>query len=437
MRWVWLLLITAFLLLALLPATGATEQPLTNEDIIALSKAGLSDSAIIVTIGRSRPQFELSASALVKLKQAGVSNAVIEAMLGARPAAPSEGGASSRTAPSTPPAAAGPLPSAYGYYVLDGVELQPLEPVPVVTRMGLQPGGLVPGNPGHGVDGFSGEPPITISTQMPSIIVYQQALDVGALRMSMLEFTRTMHAYQFNVLGTDRQFFSTVYGGMTPETEIAVNLWRPKDATRIRVEPVEGKPGMFRLSPGSPLASGRYALWLGSALHPIGTVFAATSERRASAYYFGVGASPSSITSQSTGAPGRPDIVALTRNIPGSDYFQSQERTFSVGFDKVWAAAEQVFARTSLLKRQADKVMTADKDKGVLITAPTVHSRLLGESFKRQFLVVIEPVGENATKVTVKGLCYDRREAEWVPWDSTQCNRMFFQELETGLKREG
>ncbi len=62
-------------------APAAAEfKPITCEDVITLSKAGLSDAAIIAAIGNSVTGFNLDTRQLLNLKTAGVSNAVIEAM---------------------------------------------------------------------------------------------------------------------------------------------------------------------------------------------------------------------------------------------------------------------------------------------------------------------------------------------------------------------
>ena len=56
-------------------------KPLTNDDIISLAKAGLSEAVIVSVIQKSPTQFDLGPEALIKLREAGVSNTVIEAMI--------------------------------------------------------------------------------------------------------------------------------------------------------------------------------------------------------------------------------------------------------------------------------------------------------------------------------------------------------------------
>jgi hypothetical protein len=54
---------------------------LTNDGIVSLVRGGLSDAIIVSVIQKSSTQFDLRPEALIKLKEAGISNAVIEAMI--------------------------------------------------------------------------------------------------------------------------------------------------------------------------------------------------------------------------------------------------------------------------------------------------------------------------------------------------------------------
>jgi len=91
---------SAFLLAlaACLAMANADAAPMTNDDVIKLSKSGFDDSLIIEAISRSEPQFDLSAAGLLALKEAGLSNTVIAKMLTAttppadRPATKREAG---------------------------------------------------------------------------------------------------------------------------------------------------------------------------------------------------------------------------------------------------------------------------------------------------------------------------------------------------------
>jgi len=85
-------------------AEQASQDLVTNDTVIRLVKAGLSEDLILSVIGRSRTSFTLDAKAIVELRQAGVSNRIIQEML--RLAPPAVGPAEVVPAP----AAAAPSP---------------------------------------------------------------------------------------------------------------------------------------------------------------------------------------------------------------------------------------------------------------------------------------------------------------------------------------
>jgi hypothetical protein len=59
-----------------------TQEILTNDSIIKLVEAGLSEKTIISLIKQSLTKFDLAPQKIIKLKQAGVSDKIIETMLG-------------------------------------------------------------------------------------------------------------------------------------------------------------------------------------------------------------------------------------------------------------------------------------------------------------------------------------------------------------------
>jgi hypothetical protein len=77
------------------------DEVLTNSDVVKMAKAGLGDGIIISTIKASACNFDTSVNAMVKLKEAGVSDPVIQAMRDAQPP-PSEPKPESPGAPQAP-----------------------------------------------------------------------------------------------------------------------------------------------------------------------------------------------------------------------------------------------------------------------------------------------------------------------------------------------
>jgi hypothetical protein len=74
-----------------LVSAGAVAAPMTNEDVIRMVKGGLSDPTVIQAIEAAEPRFDTSPEGLVKLKQGGVSEAVIQRILARQSGAPVAG----------------------------------------------------------------------------------------------------------------------------------------------------------------------------------------------------------------------------------------------------------------------------------------------------------------------------------------------------------
>ena len=105
--------LVAPLLMALSPAAVAQET-LTNQSVVEMVKAGLSERVIIAKIRTSPTNFDTRTDALIALKNNGVSEQVIEAIMS--PSAPPAAAAAPPPPPSAPagsvamapPRAAGP-----------------------------------------------------------------------------------------------------------------------------------------------------------------------------------------------------------------------------------------------------------------------------------------------------------------------------------------
>jgi len=81
--------LAGILLLATASVAASAQQPLTNESVIRMTKAGLGDSLIVQAINATPGSFSTSTSDLITLKQAGVSERVIGAMIAKHSAPPS------------------------------------------------------------------------------------------------------------------------------------------------------------------------------------------------------------------------------------------------------------------------------------------------------------------------------------------------------------
>ncbi len=98
-------------------SSEAPADVLTNNDIVKMVKAKLGDGIIISTIKTSACNFDTSVNGMVKLKTAGVSDPVIQAMRDVQEAARAAENASAPPPESQPEAAPGPAPGQVSFSV--------------------------------------------------------------------------------------------------------------------------------------------------------------------------------------------------------------------------------------------------------------------------------------------------------------------------------
>jgi hypothetical protein len=119
------LFIVAFLMLLMTRSVDAQEV-LTNQSVVEMVKAGLSERVIIAKIRNSPTKFDTQTDALIALKKNGVPEKVIEAIM--PPSAPAAAAAPASSAPAgsvamAPPPAAGPARPTV-YQIVGGKEVE-------------------------------------------------------------------------------------------------------------------------------------------------------------------------------------------------------------------------------------------------------------------------------------------------------------------------
>lgn len=80
-------------------ASAQTPKPMTNQDVISLVQAKMSDNTIIMAVKGAKPAFDTSADGLIKLNRAGVSEPILQAIIEASAARPASPGKSAPPAP--------------------------------------------------------------------------------------------------------------------------------------------------------------------------------------------------------------------------------------------------------------------------------------------------------------------------------------------------
>lgn len=125
----------------------------------------------------------------------------------------------------------------------------------------------------------------------------------------------------------------------------------------------------------------------------------------------------------------------LTRDIPDTNYFRERQKTFNFAFEVVWAAINNVFAGKGFWGR-SEKIIKADMDNGILVTALKKHIRA-GGNFKRQYAILVEGIDKNLTEIKVKCFFYEERYNNWVRDNSSECNDHFIKKVEDELRNIG
>jgi len=127
-----LLIFVAFSVCTVSVALGQTQKPITNADIVSMTKQGFDPSLIVKDIQSSVTDFDTSPQALIDLKNSGVAESVLEAMLAAKnpPGAAQAAGATTST-DGLASESTGPLCGRNGCLLREGT------PVPLRFESGL------------------------------------------------------------------------------------------------------------------------------------------------------------------------------------------------------------------------------------------------------------------------------------------------------------
>lgn len=169
------------------------QKPLTNDDIRQMVKAGFSEETIIIAVQSSPGSFDTSVQSLLALKNTGVSEKIIGAMLAAKQAAPQ-----GRTDSPTPKR----LPDDVGVYVLLNEEPTEISVELVTWRTGAVGKSLLLGTRGH-LNGVVAGPhsKLRLGTPLEFIVRCPENVDVGEYQLLKLDEKK------------DRREFRAVTGG--------------------------------------------------------------------------------------------------------------------------------------------------------------------------------------------------------------------------------
>ena len=177
------------LLSLLLIVTGVAAQQknpaLTNDDILKMVKGGLQETTVLNAITANETDFDVSAKALLDLKQAGISDKIIDAMLSAES---KKRNAASPTSASVPPAPtegatpSGPQGAATAQALAQmGMTPQMLAQMPTASRQQM----MMAMSQMRGMNGMAGMPGMGGPTPMVSSAMPKIALLIGTEKKPM------------------------------------------------------------------------------------------------------------------------------------------------------------------------------------------------------------------------------------------------------------
>lgn len=264
------------------PQSGAGDEVLRNEDVAAMTKAGLSAPVIVAKIRSSRTDFDVTSDALIALKQDGVAEDVIAVMIDSANAPPSPGTrrriALSRNQPAPREAAWYPAkPSESGIYYLEelGQEGQLVLVEPNVYTQSKETGlwkqaltyGVAKVQYKAVLQGAHAR--LEIKDRRPTFYFYFDVASAG-LSNSGTAWGPATSANEFILAQMDvkkaaRELTVGEYGGLTGHNYgVSTKASREFDYERL-------EPGVYRVTPKKDLAPGEYCFLYGGSVATSGT----------------------------------------------------------------------------------------------------------------------------------------------------------------------
>lgn len=235
------IVLLSFVLFSLTAA--AADKPLTNEDIVALVKAGFDDDTIITKINASgRSKIDTSAQALIALKSAGVSKRIIDATL----TSPPPQGTASRPA--------------LGHSSSASASSQRSADVQLVTSSGTFELASIAGSPSATYIGIGfltwlnfEEPNAAVRTKDRAFSILVRSKDKPSSRYFIVRVDVNDHDRSVK-MGKASMFTASA-----PTT--------PDRGWTFAYDAEEQSEGLWRLSPRKPMMAGEYGLLFGSELY--------------------------------------------------------------------------------------------------------------------------------------------------------------------------
>jgi len=234
---------------------------MTNDEVITLAKAGLSPSIIIGKIRSGKTEFDLSTDSLIKLKQAGVSDDIVAAMLEAKSgrSIASPAGAASTGDPNDPMSKHN-----YGIYLYEDRDgsRKMTQLVPNVSAQN-RTGGMFTSSLTYGIG------KVKIKSNLPGRNAALQIRDTQPVFYFYLDITSGGLNTSSGVPSTPNEFAMIRFNQRSDNREVTIgkaNAFGAKgglsDEYVVQFNAQDMGNGVFRITPATPLPKGEYAFYL-------------------------------------------------------------------------------------------------------------------------------------------------------------------------------
>ena len=250
---------------AFMPAAG--QDVMNNDEVITLAKAGLNPSLIIGKIKTSKSNFDLSTDSLIKLKQAGVTDDVVAAMLEAKSGkpvstAPANGSGSARGGgdPNDPMS-----PHNYGIYLYELKDGQPkmTQLMPNVSAQNRTGGGFTAAVTPFGLG------KVKTKANLPGRNASLQITDTMPVFYFYLDLSSGGLNTASGIPSTPNEFTLVRFNQRSDNREVTIskaNSWGAKgglsDEYVVALKAEDLGNGIFKITPQADLKKGEYGFYL-------------------------------------------------------------------------------------------------------------------------------------------------------------------------------
>lgn len=260
------LFIAAAVCFGALPASA--QETMNNDEVITLTKAGLNPTLIVGKIRTSKTNFDLSTDSLIKLKQAGVSDDVVAAMLEAKNGKPASPAGTNSTGAAAVGATGDPNDPMskhnYGIYLYeekDGV--RKMTPVKANVSAQNRTGGMFTSSLTYGIG------KVKIKSNLPGRNADLQLNSTSPVFYFYLDVTSGGLNTASGVPSDPKEFALVRFNQRSDNREVTIgksNVFGAKgglsDEYVVEFKAEDMGNGIFKVTPAADLKKGEYAFYL-------------------------------------------------------------------------------------------------------------------------------------------------------------------------------